>query len=160
MAQKKRPIVRACRRSRSGRGLRLPIRRTVVLPWLAPSRSGRTGALEQDLTSPEHDGLAAIMLLVGPLAPIELAVDHDARSLAQAVGAQVCLRAVDLDGEVVGLLDPLIAAAPAGAAGDEEPRHIGARRERAQLDVAGQVAGQAAVAMSRIGFSFTDAALG
>ena len=59
-----------------------------------PVRSNR-------LARPKHDRLAPVLSLVGPFPPVEFAVDHDARALSEALGAQVCLRAVDLDGEVV-----------------------------------------------------------
>jgi hypothetical protein len=51
-------------------------------------------------------------LLVGRLAPVELGLDEDARAHCEVLGTGPRLRAVDLDGEVVGLVDLLLAAAP------------------------------------------------
>jgi hypothetical protein len=69
----------------------------------------------------ERDRLALVFLLVGPLAPVELRVHEDARALAQVLRAIARLGAVDLDGEVVRLLDPLLAASSTGRGRDSSP---------------------------------------
>ena len=95
-AWSERHVVRAGRRRRSGSGTGLAIRRTVTFGGLGLCRWDRTGALEQDLARSDHNSLAPLLLMVGPFPPIELEVDHDARALAETLGAQACLRAVDL----------------------------------------------------------------
>jgi hypothetical protein len=46
------------------------------------------------------------LLVVGPFPQVEFAGDDDARAVAEALSAQVGVRAVDLDGEVVRPLGP------------------------------------------------------
>ena len=90
-----------------------------VLRWT------RFPALEQHLTGPEGDRLAPVALLVHPFAPVEFGVHDDPRALRQVLGAGARMGAVCLDGEVVGLLDPLLPVAPAGG-GDAEAGDVGA----------------------------------
>ena len=103
---------------------------------------GSRAALEQHLAGFEGDRFALGAVLVGPLAPVELGFDDHAGAPGQVLVAGACLRAVHLDGVVVGLVHPLLAVAPAGGRGDPQPGDLGARGQLLELDVAGQVPGQ------------------
>ena len=124
-------------------GARLDRRRGSVCLAVLIRPDGRSAAaLEDHLAGAERDRLALGARLAGPLAPVELGVDEHARALAQVLRAASRRGAVDLDGEVVGLVDPLLAGLSAGCGGDPEPGDVGARRQRPELDVPGQVSRQ------------------
>src|SRR5205823_4478330 len=99
-------------------------------------------ALEQHLAGPEGDRRAPAVPRVAPLAPVELGPDDDARALLQVLGTRPRLCAVDLDGEVVRLIHPLLAVAAARARSDSQAGDLDAGRQLAHLNAAGQVAGQ------------------
>src|SRR5436305_5557369 len=98
-----------------------------VLSW------ARRTALEQHLTGPEGDRLAPVVLLVGPLAPVELGVDDDPRALLQVLGTRPRLGAVDFDGEVVRLVHPLLAVAAARGRSDSQTGDLDAGAQLAHL---------------------------
>ena len=100
------------------------------------------GAFEEHLAGFEGDRFALVVLLVCPFAPVGFGVDEHAGALGQVLGAGARLGAEHLDGEVVGLIDPFLAVAPAGGGRDAQSGDVGAGGELAQLDVAGEVARQ------------------
>src|SRR4051794_27682624 len=87
--------------------------------------------------------LALLAVLALPLAPLEAAVDGDRPALGEVAGAVLALRAPDGDVEVVGLVDPLVGRVVLAArvARDAQLADRGAARERAELGICGEVAG-------------------
>ena len=66
------------------------------------------------------------------------------------------LGAEHLDGEVVGLVHPLLAGASAGGGGDPEPGDLGARGQLSSSTSRVRFPDRVAVAMSRMWFSFSS----
>src|SRR3954465_14097142 len=98
---------------------------------------------ELDRVGDDVDPLAVVALLVLPLAPLEAPVDRHGAALREVAGAVLALRAPDGDVEVVGLVDPLArrVVLAARVARDAQLADRRAARERAELGVCGQVAG-------------------
>src|SRR5215210_1350522 len=100
-------------------------------------------AEELDGVGDDLHGLPLVPVLVLPLPPLQAAVDGDGPALAQVARAVLALRPPDGDVEVVGLVGPLAGAAvlAAGVDGDAEAADRGPAGKRAQLGVAGEIAG-------------------
>src|SRR3954451_1063904 len=97
---------------------------------------------ELDGVGDDVDRLALVALLL-PLAPLEAAVDRDRAALGEVASAVLALRAPDGDVEVVGLVDPLTGRVVLAArvARNAQLAHRGAARQRAQLGIGREVAG-------------------
>src|SRR3954465_16015520 len=97
---------------------------------------------ELDGVGDDVDRLALVALLL-PLAPLEAAVDRDRAALGEVASAVLALRPPDGDVEIVGLVDPLTGRVVLAArvARNAQLAHRGAARQRAQLGIGREVAG-------------------
>src|SRR4051812_15546305 len=98
---------------------------------------------ELDRVGDDVDRLALLALRALPLTPLQAPVDGDRAALGQVAGAVLALRAPHGDVEVVGLVDPLVGRVVLAARVARHPElaQRGAARQRAQLGIGGQVAG-------------------
>src|SRR3954454_20190820 len=83
-------------------------------------------AEELDAVGDDVDGGALVVFFVGPLAPLEAAVDGDRPALGEEPGAVLALGAPDGDREVVGLVGPLAGGAVLAAGVDRDPQRADA----------------------------------
>src|SRR4029453_7687736 len=85
----------------------------------------------------------ALAVLALPLAPLQAPVDRHRTALGEVPSAVLALRAPHGDVEVVGLVDPVAGRVVLAArvAGHAQLADRGAARQRAQLRIGGEVAG-------------------